>query len=171
MLKILGIDLAGKEENPTTVCIMSEDSYSFKRVYSNKAIIELSMEIKPDIIAIDAPIMKGEPRVRKVDRLLKKYKILPPTLPSMKELTKRGTRLVKELDFKTIEVFPTATSKILRLYSKDYRETAQKLGINVKNKHELDAYLCSLTGKMHLERKTLEVGDKDGKIVVPRNIK
>ena len=37
-----------------------------------------------------------------------------------------------------------------------------------KNKHELDAYLCCLTAKMYLEEKTVEIGDKKGKIIIPK---
>jgi hypothetical protein len=35
------------------------------------------------------------------------------------------------------------------------------------NKHEYDAYLCSLTAKLHYHGETKEVGDEQGTIVVP----
>ena len=169
-MKILGVDLAGKTANPTGICILKDDKIEFKTVYSNKQILGISAEFKPDIIAIDAPIMQGEPRIRKADRMLKKYGAFPPSLPGMKSLTLRGSKLEVQLKtrHKVIEVFPTATAKILEIYNRNYGKTAEKLGIKVKNKHELDAYLCCLTAKMFLEGKTVEIGDEAGKIIVPK---
>jgi predicted nuclease with RNAse H fold len=149
---------------------MSDDEIRFETVYSDEAILEVSKRFKPDIIAIDAPLMQGEPRIRLADKMLKKYKALPPSLPSMKALTLRGSKLAEQLrkQFETIEVFPTATAKILNIYSRNFEETAEKLGIKVKNKHELDAYLCCLTAEMHLKKKTVKIGDENGEIVLPR---
>ncbi|RLF51541.1 MAG: DUF429 domain-containing protein [Thermoplasmata archaeon] len=169
-MKIVGIDLAGKIENPTGVCLFKNNEIQFKTVYSDEQILDVVSEFKPDIIAIDAPIIRnGIPHVRKADEMLKKYKTLPPNLPGMKTLTVRGSKIAAELKtkYKVIEVFPTATAKILGIYNRDYRETVKKLKINVTNKHELDAYLCCITAKMHLEKKTVTIGDKDGKIVIP----
>ena len=58
--------------------------------------------------------------------------------------------------------------KILGKYEKDFRQTAANFGIKVKNKDELDAYLCCLTGMMFLERNTIAVGDDEGKIIIPK---
>jgi len=169
-LKILGIDLAGKTTNPTGICIVKDDKIEFRTVSSDKQILGISAELMPNIIAIDAPIMQGEPRVRKADRILKKFGAFPPSLPSMKLLTLRGSKLAVQLKtrYKVIEVFPTATAKILGIYSRNYRESAAKLDIKVKNKHELDAYFCCLTAKMFLEEKTVAVGDETGEIIVPK---
>ncbi len=169
-LKIIGIDLAGKTKNPTGICLLNESELEFKVLNNDKQIIQTCLDFKPDLIAIDAPIMKGKPRIRKVDNIMKKYKALPPSLPSMKKLTTRGSKLAEKLStsYKVIEVFPTATAKILGIYSKKYKETAEKLGIKIKNKHELDAYLCCLTAKLFLEKKALKIGDKQGKIIVPK---
>ena len=169
-MKILGIDLAGKTTNPTGICSLKNDQIEVKTVYPDKQILEISAEFKPDIIAIDAPIMHGKPRIRKADRLLKKYGTLPPTLSTMKYLTIRGSGLTVKLAtrYKVIEVFPTATAKILGIYSRNYRETAFNLDVKVKNKHELDAYLCCLTAKMFLHGKTITIGDDEGKIIVPK---
>lgn len=169
-MKIIGIDLAGKTTNPTGICILKDDKTEFKTVYSDKQILDIPSRLKPDIIAIDAPIMYGEPRIRKADRILKKYGALPPTLSAMKSLTLRGSGLAARLAtrYNVIEIFPTATAKILGIYSRNYRETVSKLDIKVKNKHELDAYLCYLTAKMFLEGKTVEIGNKTGTIIVPK---
>lgn len=169
-MKILGVDLAGKKTNPTGICYLEDNKIECRTVYSDEQILEIAVEFKPDIIAIDAPIMQGEPRIRKADRILKKYGAMPPHLPSMKPLTLRGTKLATQLKTyrRVIEVFSTATAKILDVYNKDYRKTAGKLNIKVKNKHELDAFLCFLTAKLFLKEKTVDIGDEEGKIVVPK---
>lgn len=171
-MKILGIDLAGNTTNPTGICILNNYEIDFKTISSDKQILEISSEIKPDIIAIDAPIMKGQPRIRQADKILKKFKAFPPSLPGIKSLTLRGSKLVDQLRIhhQVIEVFPTATAKILGIYNKNYKKTAKKLKIKIKNKHELDAYLCCLTAKMNIEGKTVEIGDREGKIIVPNLI-
>lgn len=170
VVKIVGIDLAGKPINPTGICILQNTQKEFKTVYSDQQILKIILETKPDIIAIDAPLMEGEPRVRKADILLKKYKAFPPTFSGMKPLTIRGSHLADQLRpcCRVIEVFPTATAKILGVHYGNYKETAEALHIEVKNKHELDAYLCCLTAELFLSGNAIEIGDEDGKIVIPK---
>lgn len=171
MLKVLGIDLAGKEQNPTGICRLQKDMVECSIIYSNKEIRKVSNDFKPSIIAVDAPLMDGEPRVRKADQVLKTYGALPPSMPGMKRLTQRASTLAEYLDrrYKVIEVFPTATAKILGVYHKDYRKTATCLDVDVENKHEVDAYLCALTAQLFLQGNTFEVGDEEGTIVVPKH--
>ncbi|MDY6985866.1 MAG: hypothetical protein SVE93_05645 [Candidatus Thermoplasmatota archaeon] len=122
-----------------------------------------------ELFAIDAPLFfETEIKTREADRTLKRYGAMPPEI--LKDLSLRGTALAKALineGKEVIEVFPTATSKILSVWEKDRRKTARKLGIKVRNKHELDAYLCALTGKLWVEDKAIAVGDDEGKIVIP----
>jgi predicted nuclease with RNAse H fold len=169
-LKILGIDLAGKSNNPTGICILKNNDIILKTVNEDKEIMEITSTLKPDIIAIDTPIIHGKPKIRKADIILKKYKALPPTLPGMIPLTIRGSKLAIQLSnySRVIEVFPTATAKILGIYHKNYKETAAFLDVKVKTKHELDAYICCLTGKLFIERKTENIGDEKGKIIIPK---
>jgi predicted nuclease with RNAse H fold len=169
-LKIIGIDLAGSVNNPTGICLLKDAGLEFKILNCDEDILKTCFDFKPDIIAIDAPIIDGIPRIRKADKILKKYKALSPSLPSMKILTMRGSKLAKKLseNYKVIEVFPTATAKILGIYSKNYKEIAKKLNIEIKNKHELDAYLCCLTAKLFLEKKVVQIGDSEGKITIPK---
>jgi len=169
-LKILGIDLAGKSKNPTGICILKDDDIILKTVNEDKEILEIASTLRPDIIAIDTPIMRGKPKIRKADIILKKYKAFPPTLPGMIPLTIRGSKIAAQLSkySRVIEVFPTATAKILGIYHKNYKETAAILNVKVKTKHELDAYICCLTGKLFIERKTENVGNEKGKIIIPK---
>ena len=169
-LIILGIDLAGKSKNPTGICIFKDNDIILKTVNEDKEILEIAGTLKPDIIAIDSPIISGKPRIRKADIILKKYKAFPPTLPGMIQLTIRGSKLAEKLSAYgcVIEVFPTATAKILGFYHKNYKETAAVLNVKVKTKHELDAYICCLTGKLFIEGKTDKVGDDKGRIIIPK---
>ena len=168
-MKILGIDLAGKPTNPTGICIIAGDEIELKTVYSDGSILEITAESTPQVIAIDAPLMRGQPRLREADKVLKQYGALPPSLPSMRDLTFRGSHLAAQLTprYMIIEVFPTATAKILGIYNQDYRKMAETLDVNVNSKHECDAYLCCLTAKLFLAGKTMVVGDEEGTIMVP----
>ncbi|UCF13757.1 MAG: DUF429 domain-containing protein [Thermoplasmatales archaeon] len=169
-MKILGIDLAGKSKNPTGICILKDNEFILKTVNEDKEILEIASALRTDIIAIDTPIMRGKPKIRKADIILKKYKAFPPTLPGMIPLTIRGSKLATELSkySRVIEVFPTATAKILGIYHKNYKEIAAILNVKVKTKHELDAYICCLTGKLFNEGKTENVGDENGIVIIPK---
>jgi len=167
-MKAVGIDLAGKEKNPTGMCTLYRNSSSFsvlslKTLYGDRDIIEYATRNKADVVAIDAPLIEGEIRVREGDIILKKYGALPPTMPSMRELSIRAMKIAKLVEGQVIEVFPTASAKILGFYNKDYREMALLAGIKARNKHEVDAYVAALTGMLYLEGKT----EMAGEIVIP----
>jgi len=164
---IAGVDLAAKPKNPTGICLLkSRNNYKLLTLYEDEEIIDAINENKVEIVAIDAPLMK-EIRIREADRILKKYGAMPPTLPSMRMLTTRAIKIIERLDAITIEVFPTASAKILGIYDKDYRKMAEKLNIEPSNKHELDAYLAAYTGYLYKKGLTIEVGNKE-KIIIPK---
>ncbi len=164
---IAGVDLAAKPKNPTGICLLkSRSNYKLLTLYDDDEIINVINENKAEIVAIDAPLMK-EIRIREADRILRKYGAMPPTFPSMKMLTKRAMKIVERLDTILIEVFPTATAKILGIYDKDYRKMMGKLKIKVSNKHEFDAYLAAYTGYLYKKGLTIEVGNKE-KIIIPK---
>ncbi|MDI6708284.1 MAG: DUF429 domain-containing protein [Candidatus Thermoplasmatota archaeon] len=174
----LGIDLAGKEKNKTGICILDGNVPKTFVLHTDSEIIECVKATKPDIVAIDAPFLL-KPKIRKCDRELKKYGAFAPIMKSMHELSKRGYLLAKELEklnFKVIEVFPTASAKILGIYSKDLavaKRNLSELGLILKNKiftkHELDAIISAYTGALYLRNLTEDVGDAvEGTIVVPK---
>jgi len=165
-VKCLGIDLSALPKNKTAICILSKESVEFLSFYEDDEIVRFVNSSSPDIVAIDAPLMKRI-MVRKADRLLKKYGALPPTMKSMAKLAKRAMKLVEKFDAKVIEAFPTATAKILGIYERDYKAVAEKLGIKVKDKHELDAYLAAYTAYLYLQGKAEEIGGKR-KVVIPK---
>jgi len=158
-MKVVGIDLAGKSENPTGFCLLTESGSQTKLLFSDMEILREIEEVKPDCIAIDAPFWL--PRVgawRPSDeKLLRRgFQPLSPLLPTMRLLTLRASHLVKvlkERGYKVIEVFSNASEKVLGL-SKEPR----------KNQDEYDALLCALTAKAYLEGK---YEDLDG-IIIPK---
>ena len=169
---ILGIDLAGKENNPTGLCLLESAKAKLKIVYSDEEILEEIKQNSPELIAIDAPLSFGN---RLCDKQLKYLGVMPLNLPSINLLAKRAVNLVNKIGKKEIiEVFPTGTAKILKVYSKnivEYRNNLQSL-INFTlpaklNKHLIDAFLSSLTGFLYLNQLTLSVGENPSYITIP----
>jgi hypothetical protein len=191
-MKIVGIDLAGNPKNDTGFCLLEvkDDEEERRKVvmtkllHSNLEIIREVEKIKPkppplELIAIDAPLTYSGTN-RKCDDLLKNYGTLPVTLKGMEVLAIRGIELAKELkkrDFEVIEVFSTASAKILGFYAKEEREMQKNLlkadlsGDVEKRfltKDELDAIFAAITGYLYLKDSTDIVGDGNGKIVIPK---
>lgn len=183
-MKIVGIDLAGNPKNETGFCVLevNGESKTVKTsiLHSNPEILDKLKAISPDIIAIDAPLIFSGIN-RPCDEKLREYGALPVTLRGMEVLARRGSELAKELrklDFKLIEVFSTASAKILGFYDSKDAEMQKKLmnsGLlgdlqkRFLTKDELDAVFAAITGYLYLNSSTETAGDeKNGIIVIPR---
>lgn len=66
----VGVDLAGKDKNPTGFCVLKNKIAVTKILHSDYEIMENTEKAKPDIVAIDAPFLH-KPKIRKCDRALK----------------------------------------------------------------------------------------------------
>ncbi|MEM3463460.1 MAG: DUF429 domain-containing protein [Candidatus Bathyarchaeia archaeon] len=181
---ITGIDLAGKEENPTGFAIWKQGTVETCLIYTDKEILDKILHVKPVIVAIDAPLkLPKKGALRKADKELiqKGYRVFPPGLSAMKALTLRAERLNKlimEKGLKTIEVHPTSTRKALSIPTKDWniiQEIFKRIGLKGSIKmrtltsHELDAVTAALTAYLHIQGQTETVGDQDdGFIVIPK---
>jgi len=158
-MKVVGIDLAGKFENPTGFCSMTDSGTETKLLFSDEEIINEVEIIKPDCIAIDAPFWLpryGAWRPSDEKLLGRGFQPISPLFPNMRILVMRASRLVRilrEKNYKVIEVFSNASEKTLGL-SKEPR----------KNKDEYDALLCALTAKAYMEG---NYEDLDG-IIIPK---
>jgi predicted nuclease with RNAse H fold len=158
-MRVTGIDLAGKAENPTGFCLLDENGSQTKLLFSDMEILREIETVKPECIAIDAPFWLPQGGIWRTseEKLLKRgFQPISPVFPTMRLLVLRASHLVKvlkERDYKVIEVFANASEKVLGL-SKEPR----------KNKDEYDALLCALTAKAYLEGK---YEDLDG-IIIPR---
>jgi predicted nuclease with RNAse H fold len=180
-VKAVGVDLAGSTKNPTGFCVLSEEAgvktVNAKLLYSDDEILKELDAVKPDIIAIDAPLTYAG-KNRLCDAELKSYGALPPTLPGMEVLARRGTALAEKLKVSrsVIEVYATASAKILGIYHKDDFSCQKKLlSLNLSgdasnrllSRDELDAVFAAITGLLYLIGQTKEVGDEEGKIIIP----
>jgi predicted nuclease with RNAse H fold len=192
-MKILGIDLAGSEKRKTGICILNEkmEANCFC-LFKDKEILDLIEKVKPDLIAIDAPLSlprgrknlkkKSKIHFRECDKELWKFgiKFFPITLGPMRKLTERGIKLRKILEkkYKVIEVYPGATQDILKIPRKQgglkkLKRGLEKLGIKILKKNpngdELDAITSAFTGFLYLKGKYIAIGDKkEGQIILPK---
>jgi uncharacterized protein len=185
-MKFIGIDLTGKEENPTGICILDEEIVRFKTLFYNEEIVNLIKNYQPDLTAIDAPLSLPLGRcclekdcecaeyghLRQAEREIRPYgRVLPLTFMGMKMLTFRGIRLRDRLsrDFKVIETHPRTSQKMLGL---DLVEDLEKILTIPGNpsEHELDALLAAITGCLYCKGGYIELGDPDeGTIIIPRD--
>ncbi len=161
-MKVIGIDLAGKPENPTGFCILEADGEvktEIRILKEDSEILKAIEEARPDCIAIDAPFWTPASGFwRRSEELLMKrgFKPVSPKLPSMQVLALRAKGIVQALrakGFRVIEASAFATEKILQV-------SREPKG----NEHEYEALLCALTAKFYLDKK---FEDLEG-IIIPR---
>jgi len=182
--KVVGIDLAGMENRESGWALLQGCNVKVLTLYSNDEILTKTFEVRPLIVAIDAPLtLPRNGKMRQADREMKKLgcAVLPPLFPGMKMLTLRGIYLaskIRENGVKVIEVHPTSSRKILGLpVVKDVEKIRQSLirlglkGDIEKRKltiHELDAIVAAFTAGLHLCGRTVKIGDeKEGYIIIP----
>jgi len=181
---IIGIDLAGKSENPTGWALWKNKTVETSLIYTDNEILKGVTRSKPAMIAIDAPFnLPKEGILRKADReMIKKgYRVFPPGLPAMRKLTARAmqlNKLITEKGYKTIEVHPTSTRKALNIPLKDWRRiqtildhigVGGTLKMHTLTSHELDAITAALTAYLYTQSKTEAIGDEEeGYIVIPK---
>lgn len=177
-MKSVGIDLAGKEKNPTGAAILESRNLRTRILHSGGEIVEICRGEDPDVVAIDAPLsFPSEGNLREADSELvdRGYQALPPSLGGMKYLTERGIELageLRELGFDVIEVHPRTSALIL--YGSDSREDwisnfpDQWETDSELSEHEVDSVLAAITGFLYLKGKVEEVGAEDEKIIIPR---
>ncbi|MCX6821879.1 MAG: DUF429 domain-containing protein [Candidatus Aenigmarchaeota archaeon] len=189
---IVGLDLAGVESRPSGFCILDGFKIETCLSYTDKEIIQKIEELKPRIIAIDAPLSlppgrksieeRNDVHFRGCDReLLKRgIKFFPITLGPMRKLTERGIKLKKILKnkgFKVIESYPGGAQDVLKIPRKQrgldgLKKGLEKLGIkgltSRMTDHELDAVTCAFVGKLFLEGKSEILGVIEDGIVMPK---
>ncbi len=197
MAKIIGIDLAGSPRRETGFCVLEEDRIRTKVLKEDEEIIGSTVEEKPELTAIDAPLSlpkgrcclrddcpcRGRGHLRNCDRDLIKLKIrfFPLTLGPMRSLTQRGMMMKKVLEQRgltVVEVYPGGAQDIWGIPRKQkgvklLRYNLKQMGVvGIEEKsthHELDAVTCALVGKLYLDGNFILLGDpEEGQIVMPR---
>ncbi len=186
MKRVVGIDLAGVEKRPTGVCLLHSNlKAEVFTLHSTREILQAVKDFKPEAVGVDAPLnLPSRGNLRPCDRTLigRGIRVLPPTLGGMRKLTLRAVKLKRKLEaqgFKTVECFPGAVRKILKLPGKEkpwqeVLKALERLNLEFKVKetltiHEVDAILVALTVSLHLEGLAETIGEPEtGEIVVPR---
>ncbi len=167
-VKVCGVDLAAKAKNITGVAFIEGGRITARSLHSDEEILEEIRGENPAIVAIDAPLTTRTDRY--AEKYLARYGALSLKISAMMALAKRALALRDELrDYEVIEVFPTATAKILGFYDRDKRRMLEHFSsfeiLGGRNEHEVDAIIAAYTALLYLEGKTEEV---DG-VVIPRS--
>jgi len=181
---IIGIDLAAKPENPTGWASWLDRIVEASLAFTDNEIIERIIRSEPLLIAIDAPFRhpkEGIARRADHEMVRRGYRVFPPGLPAMKQLTARAIKTIKlivEKGYKAIEVHPTSTRKALNMPLKDWgkiQAMLKKMGLEgdlqtrILTPHEVDAVTSALTAYLHLHNQTEAIGDKEeGYIIIPK---
>ncbi len=188
-MKILGIDLAGKQENPSGLAILEGNKLKLSTIYTDNELYDLIDELKPSVIVIDAPLSLPKGRCclekdckcavgghfRQAERDIRQYgPVLPLTFRGMNMLTMRGIQLSTKLkkEYNVLESHPHTSSKILK-FKDPFSGLNQFFTISSKStEHELDAGILTLVGLLYLRDCCVELGDPDeGLIVLPSDKK
>lgn len=183
--KIIGIDLAGKPENPTGICFLNENKLNFFTCFSDNEIMDLIATNNPSLIVIDAPLSLPKGRCclssecscseigghfRAAEVEMRKYgRTLPLTFRGMRMLTERAIKLANKLkeNYKVIESHPRTIQKILDFKSPQDVKKYYSIPSNI-SEHELDAALLVLNGLFYIEGRFMEFGDiGEGIIILP----
>ncbi len=163
-MKSIGIDLAGKKENPTGISIIRETDIIVRTVYSNKDITK--------VVAIDAPLSFSENcGLRDSDSKLieRGHRVFPPDFGGMEVLTYRAIRIserLKDSGFWVIESHPLTSGKIL-FDSKDREDWITSLdekGLELEDgltEHEIDSIILAFVGLLFWKGEVEKVGRQE----------
>jgi uncharacterized protein len=193
---VVGIDLAGSPNRNTGICALRGMTLtSIGTLHTDQEILDFIERIRPDLIAIDAPLSlppgrksleeRNAEHFRPSDRELMKrgIRFFPITLGPMRLLTARGIMLKKKLTrrgYPVIEIYPGAAQDIFGIPRKQHglpklHQGLERLGLRGfkkdMNGDELDAVTGALVGRMYLKGKAEVLGDeKTGAIIVPKKM-
>jgi hypothetical protein len=189
---VIGLDLAGVETRPTGFCLLDELNAQTCHVYTDEELLKKTIDARPEVIGIDAPLSlptgrasledRNGPHLRDCDRELLKAHIrfFPVTLGPMRKLTARGMRLreiLKGKGFTVLEVYPGGAQDVFGIPRKQkgldkLRTGLEQLGIVGLNSkmsdHELDAVTCAFVCRLFLEGKCIVYGGGRQTIVMPK---
>lgn len=120
-LCVCGIDLAVRKERCTgyaLIVIHGNNDAELARLnclHGVEEVVEKVVKDRVSVAAVDAPISGGG-RVREIEREMwrRGFKVLPPSMPWMRELTKLGETLANDLRRLGVEVIETHPSSALR---------------------------------------------------------
>jgi predicted nuclease with RNAse H fold len=114
----IGLDLAAKQDRCSGIAVIDSCYREVVRsgcLRTDNEIISFVSDLKPSVIAIDAPLT-NKPEMREVDKLMIKlgYRVFPPSFKWMRQLSLRGYELMTRLntpEFTVIETHPRSVLK------------------------------------------------------------
>ena len=188
--KILGLDLSGKDGNPSGFCLIYGATVAVIGEFRTlKYLLEYLHKLRPDIVAVDSPLStsKNKP-YRDCDLLLKKDRMnpLPLNTPGMQQLIRRAllvTETLSKVGIKCIETFPAGALRMLGFKRKprSYKERRKyfntirmMMGLrsmtraNKLTKDEFDAFVCAVAGYAFLIGRYVEYVGKNCRIILPK---
>lgn len=184
--KVIGVDLAGKPENPTGICLLDKNKLDFLTAFRDDEILDCIFKNNPSLIVIDAPLSLPKGRCclsnkcscsetgghfRAAELEMRSFgRTLPLTFRGMRILTERGIKLAEkfESNYEVLESHPRTIQKILGLKNPQDIDKYYEIPSSV-SEHELDAALLVLNGVFYIKGQFMEFGDPDeGIIVLPK---
>jgi predicted nuclease with RNAse H fold len=183
---VMGIDLAGKSENPTGICFLYKNKLIFSTLFTNDEILSQVYKKNPSLIVIDAPLSLpkgrcclsnkcscsqngGHFRVAEIE--MRKFgRTLPLTFKGMRMLTERGIILKEKLEknYKILESHPHTIQKILGHKNLEVFKKYYDIPLDI-SEHEWDAALLVLCGIYYIKGQFMEFGDPlEGLIILPQ---
>jgi len=174
-MSVVGIDLAGMEKNPTGFAVLEDNTVHTCILFKDEEIVSATEKANPEIVAVDAPLSKGDSfRVCDLELKNRGFHPLPLNLKGMIPLVERGIKLATILQKKYLvkEIFSDASAKIFGISSpfalKNLKSFFNLEIFGGESDDEIDAIVAALTGRFFLLGKAEEVGDENGKIVLPK---
>ncbi|MEN4017158.1 MAG: DUF429 domain-containing protein [Methanobacterium sp.] len=181
--KIIGLDLAGKPENPTGICFLDSDKIECCTIFEDNEILNIISNANPSLIVIDAPLSLPRGRCclnnecpcsdigghfRKAEDEMRKYgRTLPLTFRGMRILTERGIKIADKLksQYEVIESHPRTIQKILGPQNATKIKKTFHLSKDI-SEHEMDAVLLVIAGINYYNNNFMEFGDKEEGIII-----
>jgi predicted nuclease with RNAse H fold len=119
--------LSRGSKNSTGWAAWKSKEISACQLYTDKEIVETTLNCKPILVAIDAPLsLLRKGLLRKTDTEMHKqgYPVFSPLFRTMEKLTVRAIKIAKEIKKEgvcVLEVHPTSSRKALEIPSKDWK--------------------------------------------------
>ncbi|MGZ3580446.1 MAG: DUF429 domain-containing protein [Syntrophales bacterium] len=188
---VVGIDLAGSARRPTGICMLLGLKAQTHIAFSDEEIMSSVLQVRPDLVPIDAPLTlpigrrtihdRSGPHFRECDLALRRrgIRFFPVTLGPMRMLTERGMALkkkVEEAGCRVVECYPGAAQDVWRIprqrhdlagLSRGLRKLGVKGVLAGMTGDELDAVTAALVGRWFLLGKGEMLGGDEG-IVLPK---
>ncbi|MEM0027651.1 MAG: DUF429 domain-containing protein [Ignisphaera sp.] len=178
----IGLDLAAKPSRCTGFVVIADTSHiqvaEARCLGTDDEIIHNVVKYGNVVIAIDAPFGFGDGHLRRVDRKMISmgYRVLPPGLQQMRELTRRAISIVSKLlgyGLTVIETHPRSVLKSSRCNSLE--DLANRLGIDASlinrgNRDIKDAFLAAIAAYCFIRGCSNPVQESDGVIWLVKEI-